>query len=109
MRTKERPSKFSPKAEADPTGLISRHTMNKDSDIHRTQHARAAVGCLIAGLCEDTQIYVSGEQKAKDHLAVVAYVSSTNASLVNSDHFRFLAYRQNPVIRTFSSFATLFA
>jgi cyanuric acid amidohydrolase len=50
------------KAEADPKGLIRgyRHTMNTDSDIHSTRHARAAVGGLIAGLCEDTQIYVSG-------------------------------------------------
>jgi cyanuric acid amidohydrolase len=50
------------KAEADPNGLIrgSRHTMNTDSDIHSTRHARAAVGGLIAGLVGDTQIYVSG-------------------------------------------------
>jgi cyanuric acid amidohydrolase len=50
------------KAEADPSGLIrgSRHTMNTDSDIHSTRHARAAVGGLLAGLVGDTQIYVSG-------------------------------------------------
>lgn len=50
------------KAEADPTGIIrgKRHTMNTDSDIHSTRHARAAVGGLIAGLTGDTQIYVSG-------------------------------------------------
>jgi cyanuric acid amidohydrolase len=50
------------KAEADPRGLVrgSRHTMNTDSDIHSTRHARAAVGGLLAGLTGDPQIYVSG-------------------------------------------------
>jgi cyanuric acid amidohydrolase len=50
------------KAEADPRGIVrgSRHTMNTDSDIHSTRHARAAVGGLLAGLTGDTQIYVSG-------------------------------------------------
>jgi cyanuric acid amidohydrolase len=50
------------KAEADRKGLIrgSRHTMNTDSDIHSTRHARAAVGGLLAGLTGDPQIYVSG-------------------------------------------------
>jgi cyanuric acid amidohydrolase len=50
------------KAEADPTGLIrgKRHTMNTDSDIHSTRHARAAVGGLVAGLVGDSTVYVSG-------------------------------------------------
>lgn len=50
------------KAEADPRGKIrgTRHTMNTDSDVHSTRHARAAVGGLIAGLTGDTQVYVSG-------------------------------------------------
>jgi cyanuric acid amidohydrolase len=50
------------KAEADPRGHIrdQRHTMNTDSDIHSTRHARAAVGGLLAGLVGDTEIYVSG-------------------------------------------------
>ena len=50
------------KAEADPTGTIrgKRHTMNTDSDIQSTRHARAAVGGLVAGLVGDTEIYVSG-------------------------------------------------
>lgn len=50
------------KAEADPDGKIRgmRHTMNTDSDIHSTRHARAAVGGLVAGLVQDTAIYVSG-------------------------------------------------
>ncbi|KIX04188.1 uncharacterized protein Z518_07742 [Rhinocladiella mackenziei CBS 650.93] len=50
------------KAEADPRGQVrgNRHTMNTDSDLHSTRHARAAVGGLIAGLVGDTQIYVSG-------------------------------------------------
>lgn len=50
------------KAEADPTGDIrgKRHTMNTDSDLHSTRHARAAVGGLVAGLTGDTLVYVSG-------------------------------------------------
>lgn len=50
------------KAEADPSGTIRglRHTMDTDSDIHSTRHARAAVGGLLAGLTGDTQLYVSG-------------------------------------------------
>ncbi|KIW90023.1 uncharacterized protein Z519_09453 [Cladophialophora bantiana CBS 173.52] len=50
------------KAEADPSGRVRswRHTMNTDSDIHSTRHARAAVGGLIAGLVSDCEIYVSG-------------------------------------------------
>ncbi|KAK4939321.1 hypothetical protein LTR10_020410 [Elasticomyces elasticus] len=50
------------KAEADPRGKIRgwRHTMNTDSDLHSTRHARAAVGGLIAGLVGNTQVYVSG-------------------------------------------------
>lgn len=50
------------KAEADPTGRIRgrRHTMNTDSDIHSTRHARAAVGGLVAGLVGDSALYVSG-------------------------------------------------
>ncbi|KAH8899158.1 ring-opening amidohydrolase [Thozetella sp. PMI_491] len=50
------------KAEADPSGVIrgNRHTMNVDSDIQSTRHARAAVGGLIAGITGDTQVYVSG-------------------------------------------------
>jgi cyanuric acid amidohydrolase len=50
------------KAEADPTGIIRgcRHTMNTDSDIHSTRHARAAVGGLLAGLGWETRLYVSG-------------------------------------------------
>lgn len=50
------------KAEADPNGLVrgSRHTMNTDSDLHSTRHARAAVGGLLAGLTSDCEVYVSG-------------------------------------------------
>lgn len=50
------------KAEADPAGMVrgNRHTMNTDSDIHSTRHARAAVGGLLSGLVGDTQLYVSG-------------------------------------------------
>ncbi|KAI6784128.1 uncharacterized protein J7T54_004674 [Emericellopsis cladophorae] len=49
------------KAEADPSGRVRgfRHTMNTDSDIHSTRHARAAVGGLIAGLVSDAEIYIT--------------------------------------------------
>jgi cyanuric acid amidohydrolase len=50
------------KAEADPNGHIRgrRHTMNTDSDVHSTRHARAAVGGLVAGLVGDSAVYISG-------------------------------------------------
>lgn len=50
------------KAEANPSGFVrgSRHTMNTDSDLHSTRHARASVGGLIAGLTGDCEAYVSG-------------------------------------------------
>jgi cyanuric acid amidohydrolase len=34
--------------------------MLTDSDLQSTRHARAAVGGLLAGLVQDTAIYVSG-------------------------------------------------
>ncbi len=50
------------KAEADPTGYVrgSRHTMLDDSDINHTRHARAVVGGVLASVCGDPMIYVSG-------------------------------------------------
>jgi cyanuric acid amidohydrolase len=50
------------KAEADPTGFIrgNRHTMLDDSDINHTRHARAVVGGVLASVCGDPMIYVSG-------------------------------------------------
>lgn len=50
------------KAEADPTGYIRgrRHTMLDDSDINHTRHARAVVGGVLAAVCGDPMIYVSG-------------------------------------------------
>ncbi|MCK9860215.1 ring-opening amidohydrolase [Paenibacillus sp. ATY16] len=50
------------KAEADPTGNIrgKRHTMLDDSDINHTRHARAVVGGVLASVCGDPMIYVSG-------------------------------------------------
>lgn len=43
------------KDEADPSGHVRgwRHTMNMDSDLHGTRHARAAVGGSIASLVSD--------------------------------------------------------
>ncbi|CAM4299299.1 cyanuric acid amidohydrolase [Paenibacillus endophyticus] len=50
------------KAEADPSGYIRghRHTMLDDSDINHTRHARAVVGGVLASVCGDPMIYVSG-------------------------------------------------
>ncbi len=50
------------KAEADPSGFIRehRHTMLDDSDINHTRHARAVVGGVLASVCGDPMIYVSG-------------------------------------------------
>ncbi|MGE7225459.1 ring-opening amidohydrolase [Paenibacillus sp. PDC88] len=50
------------KAEADPSGFVRerRHTMLNDSDINHTRHARAAVGGVLAYVCGDPMIYVSG-------------------------------------------------
>jgi cyanuric acid amidohydrolase len=50
------------KAEAAPDGQVRgrRHTMLSDSDLGSTRHARAAVGGLLAGLCGEPAIYVSG-------------------------------------------------
>jgi cyanuric acid amidohydrolase len=50
------------KAEAAPSGYIRerRHTMLDDSDINHTRHARAVVGGVLASVCGDPMIYVSG-------------------------------------------------
>ncbi|WP_274650570.1 ring-opening amidohydrolase [Paenibacillus humicola] len=50
------------KAEADPDGYVRsrRHTMLNDSDINHTRHARAVVGGVLASVCGDPMIYVSG-------------------------------------------------
>lgn len=50
------------KAEADPSGFTRgrRHTMLDDSDINHTRHARAVVGGVLASVCGDPMIYVSG-------------------------------------------------
>lgn len=50
------------KAEAAPSGLVRerRHTMLNDSDINHTRHARAVVGGVLAYVCGDPMIYVSG-------------------------------------------------
>lgn len=50
------------KAESDPTGYVRgrRNTMNEDSDINHTRHARAVVGGVLASIVGDPMIYVSG-------------------------------------------------
>lgn len=50
------------KAEADPTGFTRgrRHTMLDDSDLNHTRHARAVVGGVLASVCGNPMIYVSG-------------------------------------------------
>jgi cyanuric acid amidohydrolase len=50
------------KAEASRSGMIGdkRHTMNDDSDISSTRHARGFVAGALAGLIGHTEIFVSG-------------------------------------------------
>jgi cyanuric acid amidohydrolase len=50
------------KAEASRSGTIrgARHTMNDDSDIHSTRHARAVVGGVVAAAVGFTELFVSG-------------------------------------------------
>jgi cyanuric acid amidohydrolase len=50
------------KAEASKSGVIrgARHTMNDDSDIHSTRHARALLGGVIAAAVGSTELFVSG-------------------------------------------------
>lgn len=50
------------KAESNPAGYVRgrRNTMNEDSDINHTRHARAVVGGVLASIVGDPMIYVSG-------------------------------------------------
>jgi cyanuric acid amidohydrolase len=50
------------KCEPDPRGTIRgwRHTMLTDADIPAFRHARAAVAAMLASVCGDPAIYVSG-------------------------------------------------
>ncbi|MCS6890372.1 MAG: ring-opening amidohydrolase [Rhodovarius sp.] len=66
------------KAEPSSTGLIrgARHTMNDDSDINATRHARALVGGVIAAAVGRTELFVSGgaEHQGPDGGGPVAVV-----------------------------------
>ncbi|MBB3951906.1 ring-opening amidohydrolase [Aureimonas jatrophae] len=72
------------KAEASRTGLVrgARHTMNDDSDISATRHARAFVGGMLAGLTGTTELFVSGgaEHQGPDGGGPVAVIVRRNAS-----------------------------
>ncbi|KAK9828870.1 hypothetical protein WJX72_002499 [[Myrmecia] bisecta] len=67
------------KAEASHDGLVRgrRHTMQDDSDISATRHARAVVGGVLAGLIGDTMLYVSGgaEHQGPDGGGPVAIIA----------------------------------
>lgn len=69
------------KAEASSNGSIrnSRHTMNEDSDLSATRHARAFVGGLLAGMVGHTELFVSGgaEHQGPDGGGPVAIIYST--------------------------------
>ncbi|WP_279480098.1 ring-opening amidohydrolase [Aureimonas sp. SK2] len=71
------------KAEASRTGLVrgARHTMNDDSDISATRHARAFVGGVLAGLTGTTELFVSGgaEHQGPDGGGPVAVIARRNA------------------------------
>ncbi len=66
------------KAEPSSTGAIrgARHTMNDDSDINATRHARALVGGVIAAAVGRTELFVSGgaEHQGPDGGGPVAVV-----------------------------------
>ena len=49
-------------AKADPARFIRgrRTTMYSDADVNATRHARAGLGGVLAGVMQDTMIYVSG-------------------------------------------------
>jgi cyanuric acid amidohydrolase len=67
------------KAEAARSGVIrgQRHTMNDDSDIHASRHARALVGGVLAGTLGRTDIFVSGgaEHQGPDGGGPVAVIA----------------------------------
>lgn len=71
------------KAEASRTGLVrgARHTMNDDSDISATRHARAFVGGVLAGLTGTTELFVSGgaEHQGPDGGGPVAVIARRSA------------------------------
>ncbi|MGQ4274030.1 ring-opening amidohydrolase [Terrihabitans sp. B22-R8] len=67
------------KAEASRSGLVrgSRHTMNDDSDLSATRHARAFVGGVLAGVTGTTELFVSGgaEHQGPDGGGPVAIIA----------------------------------
>jgi cyanuric acid amidohydrolase len=67
------------KAEAARSGMVrgARHTMNDDSDISATRHARAFVGGVLAGLAGTTELFVSGgaEHQGPDGGGPVAVIA----------------------------------
>lgn len=69
------------KAEASSDGVIRnwRHTMNEDSDLSATRHARAFVGGLLAGMVGHTELFVSGgaEHQGPDGGGPLAIIYST--------------------------------
>ncbi len=71
------------KAEASRSGLVrgARHTMNDDSDISATRHARAFVGGVLAGLTGTTELFVSGgaEHQGPEGGGPVAVIARRNA------------------------------
>jgi cyanuric acid amidohydrolase len=71
------------KAEPSRTGAIrgARHTMLDDSDIQATRHARAVVGGVLAGMVDDTRLFVSGgaEHQGPDGGGPVAAIARVQA------------------------------
>lgn len=76
------------KAEADPSGYTRnrRHTMLNDSDINHTRHARAVVGGVLASICGDPMIYVSGgaEHQGPSGGGPVAIIFSSSENDTNN-------------------------
>lgn len=70
------------KCEPDRTGRIrgEPHTMLNDGDMNAQRHIRAAVGALVAGVCGDTRLFVSGgaEHQGPDGGGLIAAIASVD-------------------------------
>ncbi|MFC0195230.1 ring-opening amidohydrolase [Aureimonas pseudogalii] len=73
------------KAQASRTGLVRgrRHTMDEDSDLAATRHARAFIRGVLAGLVGTTELFVSGgaEHQGPDGGGPVAMIARRRAGV----------------------------
>jgi cyanuric acid amidohydrolase len=70
------------KCEPDRRGAIRgrRHTMLDDTDINAQRHIRGAVGGLVAGVCGETRIFLSGgaEHQGPDGGGLIAVIAASS-------------------------------